>query len=92
MSRRFYPLVMAGIALSSVARPAAAADLSPLNWNGIYVGVSAAALAQAGDLTLSPVGDTPPDIALNPNLGGTSFFGGLYAGYNHAFGPVIEIG
>ncbi len=84
------------LAVALIATPIAAlaADfVSPkFDWSGAYVGVHAGALNQGGTLSLAPTGDSPPDNALNPNLGGTSFIAGLLGGYNWQITPNVVTG
>ena len=82
--------------LAVIATPAAAeaASSTPqaFDWTGFYAGVHAGALNQAGSLALAPSGDTPPDAALNPKLGGASFNGGLLVGYNRQIASNLVAG
>jgi outer membrane immunogenic protein len=68
---------------------AALAQDPDTGWGGPYVGVHLGDLAPGGNLKLSPIGDSPPDTALNPSLGGSNIFGGLLAGYNIDAGSAV---
>jgi outer membrane immunogenic protein len=92
--------VLASVALSAMTMAATAADLSvfkaqpalqapPPTWSGFYVGAHVGALFQAGNLTLAPTGDSPPDAAIDPAMKGSSAIGGFLAGYNYQFGWAV---
>lgn len=80
------------LVLAPAAASAATSTSTTFDWTGFYVGVHAGALSQGGSLSLAPSGDTPPDAALNPKLGGTSFRGGLLAGYDRQITPNAVLG
>lgn len=75
-----------------VAANAASSTSPAYDWTGFYVGLHAGALNQGGSLSLAPSGDTPPDTALNPKLGGASFNGGLLVGYNRQLTSDVVVG
>lgn len=75
------------LCIAGLVHGAALAD--DTGWGGAYVGVHVGDLIQGGKLTLSPIGDTPPDAALNPGLGGSNAFGGVLAGYNMESGSTV---
>lgn len=62
-------------------------DISPtFNWTGAYLGGHLGGLLQDGSLSLAPFGDSPPDVAINPDLFGSSAIGGILLGYNYQVG------
>ena len=59
------------------------------DWTGFYIGVQGGGLFQGGDLKLAGSGDNPPDKAIDQGLDGSSFLGGLLAGYNYQMGSAV---
>ena len=87
-------ILFAAAALIAAPAVAHAADATPqpIVWTGPYVGVHVGGVSQGGSLSLAPSGDSPADAAINPDLGGISFRGGLLAGYNLQVAPNVIAG
>lgn len=81
-------IVMASLAPSSQAGTLGEDDVvsQSYNWTGAYLGGHLGGLLQDGTLSLAPFGDSPIDVAINPDVAGSSVIGGLLVGYNYQIG------
>jgi outer membrane immunogenic protein len=85
-------LILAGLAFGALMMPAMAADMAPyykgpalvpvFNWTGFYFGGDVGGAFSSDNATWTPIGPGFPAVPLTGGTGGSSFAGGLLAGYN----------